>query len=188
MGAPFDAEAAETEPGAGPPCAADLVRAAQLLRRIGAACIARSLEWDPIHALAGLAAGVCDCLPLTFGYAHFQREGVRFGPIPQVDYERPARPILGGTGLAVSAKGPHTELAQAVACFAASANVQCDLWPRTGGQPAHREAWRRLETSDAFYRDAKSSLLGPMKLAVRLRDLWHEATGNGGAVHCGKER
>jgi multiple sugar transport system substrate-binding protein len=158
MGTPLDAEAAELNHGTGLPVDADLVRAAQFLDRIASACVPESLGWNPLDALGSLVEGDCDCLPLTFGYAHFQNRGVRFAPIPTIDSARPPRPILGGTGMAVSARGAHVETAQALARFAGSADVQAELWPQHGGQPAHADAWHRLGETDSFYRDASSSL------------------------------
>ncbi|MEX2170245.1 MAG: hypothetical protein WD851_13110 [Pirellulales bacterium] len=158
MGAPFDAQAAEREPGAGLPGETDLLHALQLLFQISTVCVPESRNWNPLEALAALSDGFCDCLPLTFGYAHFQRRAVRFARIPAIDAERPPRPILGGTGMAVSAQRPHVETALALVRLAASGEVQVNLWPQHGGQPAHRKAWRRLAETDSFYRDAASSL------------------------------
>ena len=138
----------------------DLIRAAQLLQRIASVSLPASLRWNPLEALSSLADGKCDCLPLTFGYAHFQTRGVRFAPIPAFDRDHARRPILGGAGMAVSAQRPQVEKAQALARFAGSAEVQTELWPRNGGQPAHTEAWRGLGETDPFYRDASSSLTG----------------------------
>ena len=160
MGAPFDAEAAEQSRGAGFPSDADLTEAARLLQRIASASVPESLEWNPLESLSSLARGDCDCLPLTFGYAHFQSSGVRFAPIPTLDSHAPACPILGGTGMAVSARRPHAATAQALARFSGSAEVQAGLWPKHGGQPAHLEAWRRLGETDPFYRDTSSSMAG----------------------------
>lgn len=178
MGKPFAAGAAEHQRGAGPPCDADLLLAADLLQRIALVSVPASLAWNPLEALAALADGDCDCLPLTFGYAHFQTRGVRFARIPALNSERPPRPILGGTGMAVSARRPHVETAQALARFAGSAEVQAELWPRHGGQPAHCEAWRRLGETDPFYRDASSSVAGAY---LRPRCLgWNRFQSNAG--------
>jgi multiple sugar transport system substrate-binding protein len=158
MGAAMDAEAAEREQGAGLPCDTDLLNALHFLREITSACVPESLNWNPLEALVALSEGACDCLPLTFGYAHFQRRGIRFAGIPAVVAGQPPRPILGGTGMAVSARRPHVATALALANFASSAAVQVGLWPQHGGQPAHREAWRQLAETDRFYRDTASSL------------------------------
>jgi multiple sugar transport system substrate-binding protein len=60
--------------------------------------------------------------------------------------------------MAASARRPHAEAARCLACFAGRAAVQGGLWPRHGGQPAHREAWRHLASSNPFYRDTFSSV------------------------------
>ncbi len=158
MGTPFDSEAAEQNVGAGLPSDADLLRAAEFLHRIASACVPESLNCNPLDALSSLAEGYCDYLPLTFGYAHFQVRGVHFAPIPAMDSTRVSRPILGGTGMAVSARRSNVATAQALARFAGSSKVQAELWPRHGGQPAHRDAWRQLGKTNSFYRDASSSI------------------------------
>lgn len=158
LGTAFDANAAEQVPGTGLPSDRELTTAFELLFRIKSACLPESLHWNPIQALDAMADEACDCLPLTFGYAHFQDHGIRFSGIPAIDRERSPRPILGGTGIAVSARRPYIATASELARFAGSRLVQTDLWPRNGGQPAHFEAWQQLADSDPFYRDTSTSL------------------------------
>jgi multiple sugar transport system substrate-binding protein len=48
---------------------------------------------------------------------------------------------LGGTGLAVTSRCAHRELALRYAAFVASPETQCGIYVDSGGQPGHRQAW-----------------------------------------------
>lgn len=135
-----------------------LSEACQMLRRLARTGPAGALDWNPIDAFGELAAGRIDYVPLTFGYEHFSSAGVRFASIPSYDLHRPARAILGGAGLAVSAYCLHPDAADAFAQFATSACVQSTFGAEHGGQPAHRRAWDTLARTRAFYRDARSQM------------------------------
>jgi multiple sugar transport system substrate-binding protein len=126
-----------------------------LLRGAGSA---NMLGWNPIHALQSVVDGETDYLPLTFGYAYFQRSGVRFGLPPVLAAkDRGHGSILGGTGSALSPNSRCPELAEPLARFAASRQVQVNLWSQQG-QPAHRSAWNDLAERDAFYRDTRAAM------------------------------
>lgn len=139
------------------PYATELTRAASRLQRLARLGPAEALQWNPLDALRALAARRCDYVPLTFGYAHFQAEGVYFAPVPAIGARRP-RAVLGGAGLAVSARCAHAEQARAYARFCGSRAVQMKLWPSTGGQPAHTAAWDMLGRRNAFYRDTRAAM------------------------------
>jgi len=182
-----------------------LYEALILLHRLADVSPSAALEWNPIQALTALTDNQCDMLPLTFGYEHFQKQGVRFTSIPSIENNTP-RGVLGGTGLAVSAYSEHRDTAVAFARFAASEAVQTHDWHKHGGQPAHRKAWDHLATNNAFYRDTRTALetayirprafewnrlqsdagnainrwlranySSPAELANQLRELWRDA-------------
>jgi multiple sugar transport system substrate-binding protein len=79
-------------------------------------------------------------MPLTFGYVTHAGERLRFLDPPAAD-GRPARPILGGAGLAVSASSEQREDAAAFALWLCEAGAQRDVVLAAGGQPASRTAW-----------------------------------------------
>ncbi len=67
-----------------------------------------------------------------------------------------ATPILGGVGLAVSARSQHPDAAAAYARFTMSEPAQRDLFPHHRGQPAARSVWtdpHLNRPADGFYTD-----------------------------------
>ncbi|MDQ0393902.1 extracellular solute-binding protein [Labrys monachus] len=138
------------------------------LRTLAALVDPRNFEQDPIAVLEDMAAADAgiDCVPLTYGYVPYARDGFRahrvgFGDIP-VDGDLPPRgSALGGTGIAVSARTQHPQAALDFAYFIASGAVQEGIFARSGGQPGHDLAWRdagiNADTHD-FYRDTRATL------------------------------
>ena len=49
--------------------------------------------------------------------------------------------MLGGTGLAISARCQRKDIAAQFAQFVASPSTQCGIFFHSGGQPGHRSAW-----------------------------------------------
>jgi multiple sugar transport system substrate-binding protein len=53
----------------------------------------------------------------------------------------PLKSTLGGTGLAISVKSKHIDIAVQYAEYTASSECQKTLYAENGGQPGHRSAW-----------------------------------------------
>ena len=69
--------------------------------------------------------------------------------------------VLGGTGLAVSAKTQHVDMAIDFVRYALSPEVQSTLYTDNGGQPGHRAAWLDEEcnrTTLDFFKDTLDTL------------------------------
>lgn len=103
-------------------------------------------EFDPIDALERLAAGRSRYVPLVFGYCSYARSGfrparVQFGDIPTSDAVGAHGSVLGGTGIAISARSASKSRAVEFAAYVAGESCQRELWAPAGGQPAHRSAW-----------------------------------------------
>lgn len=84
--------------------------------------------------------------PFAYGYSNYSRRGYArqslvFDDLVTVDGRR-CRSTLGGTGLAISARSTHPEIAARYAGFVASPGVQRTLYTDAGGQPGHRVAWQ----------------------------------------------
>jgi multiple sugar transport system substrate-binding protein len=102
-----------------------------------------------------------------FGYTNYSREGFRANRLRYVDI--PSGPngvagsLLGGAGIAVSAR--TTALAEAIdhAFWLASAPVQAGVYFDAGGQPGNSVAWEddrtNAETLD-FFRGTRATLEG----------------------------
>lgn len=107
----------------------------------------KSLEWNPIQIL--------DCMsnsneliyaPFLFGYTNYARKGyakylVGFGNSPKSSGSSLST-ILGGVGLAISAKSSYKEQAVAYVNYVASAEVQKGIYTQHGGQPGNFKAWQ----------------------------------------------
>ncbi|WOO42700.1 ABC transporter substrate-binding protein [Rubellicoccus peritrichatus] len=84
--------------------------------------------------------------PYTYGYTNYSRPGyarhlLKFGDVVGMTADKPGMTMLGGTGLAISARCKHLDVASAYAQFTASSDVQQGIFFDAGGQPGHRAAW-----------------------------------------------
>lgn len=129
----------------------------------------RCFDADPIAALDQL--GEDDrlaCCPLVYGYvsyahAGFRRHRVAFSDIPCLGPSGPIGTVLGGTGLAVSAKTKAPSVAMDFAYWIASAEVQSGLYAASGGQPGHGAAWSDPKVdaaADGFFTQTRATLEG----------------------------
>ncbi|HTT57223.1 MAG TPA: extracellular solute-binding protein [Opitutaceae bacterium] len=118
------------------------------LRGLLSLCDGGIWERNPIasHELVA-AAGNTRLLycPMAYGYSNYARAGgaghrLTFGE-PPTFAGAPLRTVLGGAGLAVSARRPRAARALAYARFVASPVIQRTLYTAAGGQPGHRGAW-----------------------------------------------
>jgi multiple sugar transport system substrate-binding protein len=122
--------------------------ALELLRELVALGHPESLGWNPIRALDRMSqTDEVAYVPLLFGYSNYAREGfrpqrVRFGGIPAAGPRGGGGAILGGTGLAVSARCAHRAEAAAFAAWVCGAEVQASVYVGEDGQPGNRVAWQ----------------------------------------------
>lgn len=85
-------------------------------------------------------------LPWGYGYTNYSRRAyapqlVHFGDVIGFEADKPGATMLGGAGLAISARCEHLDVAKAYAEFTASPAIQNGIYFETGGQPGHRSAW-----------------------------------------------
>lgn len=105
-----------------------------------------SLDLDPIQLLSTMSqSGEIAYAPFVFGYSNYARPGfapyvVRFADIPSTQLE-PTGSVLGGVGLAVSARSENRQVAVDYALFVAGEQCQKGLYFENGGQPGYRAAW-----------------------------------------------
>jgi multiple sugar transport system substrate-binding protein len=154
--------------GAGqwPPDRAAASAALATLERLATAAHPHSLRWNPPGLLDHMAAAeeVAYC-PLAFGYSNYARSGfrerrLRFAPAPQCPDGVP-RGMLGGAGIAVSARTQAPAAACALAAFTSGPEIQRGVYFDGGGQPGHRAAWtdeRVNAIAPGFFADTLPSL------------------------------
>jgi multiple sugar transport system substrate-binding protein len=138
------------------------------LRRLAGLVSPRCLTLDPIGIYDWMSdePGAPAYSPWGYGYTNYSRRGFRrhlltFHDAPGIGHDGPRGTVLGGTGIAVSARTRHPEIAVDYAFWIAGAACQKGLYTTSGGQPAHAEAWEddacnRL-THD-FFRNTRATL------------------------------
>jgi multiple sugar transport system substrate-binding protein len=137
-----------------------------LLHELADAVPPENLSQNPIQVAEALASSDRWCYsPLLFGYNNYAREGFRDHRLRYCDV--PAGPagitgsLLGGAGIAVSARSNNRDEATAFAFWAAGADAQAGPYFDAGGQPGNAAAWdddRLDELTHGFFRDTRATL------------------------------
>lgn len=119
-----------------------------------------SLASNPIQMYDLMAAGdEIVYIPLAFGYSNYSRAAshghrLQFADIPSMT-RKPEHALLGGVGIAVSAKSDHIPLAAEFAEYVASPEIQSSIYYEAGGQPGHSAAWMdekiNKDSNDFFF-------------------------------------
>lgn len=86
---------------------------------------------------------------LTHGEADWLRP-LGFGAFPGPVSPHAAGTVLGGTGLGISSRTAHPDIARKFARFLARSDTQLEAFARNHGQPARIEAWNDTETDRRF--------------------------------------
>ncbi|QGN34949.1 ABC transporter substrate-binding protein [Microlunatus sp. Gsoil 973] len=128
-------------------------------------CDGESLSLDPIGLLDRMVTGDrIGYAPLVFGYCTYGRPTVRhrlrFAAPPTSD-GRLIGTVLGGVGIAVSARSDHAEAAADFLRRITSTSYQSTDYAITGGQPAAADAWTTPEVNrltNDFFRDTRETV------------------------------
>lgn len=164
----------------------------ETMLRLAAAVHPSSRDWNPIKTYDRM--GTSDeiaYVPAAFGYSNYAREGFRektlkFGATPGTGGAG-CGGVLGGAGLAISARTKYPEITASFAAYAASGPIQSGIYVASGGQPGHIDAWTSDEVNGYcgnFFADTlgaiESAYLRPryfgfMEFQDRAGVLLHEA-------------
>ncbi len=143
------------------------LRALEQLRELACLMPAAIYDWNPIALYETLAArdyyAYC---PFAYCYSNYARPGfgahvVRFANTVALGEGKPLRTVLGGTGLAISAHCRGVNAALSYLMYVAGEDCQRTLYGLSGGQPAHRQAWRDdtlNRVTNGFFRDTLACL------------------------------
>ncbi|MFC5825318.1 extracellular solute-binding protein [Nonomuraea insulae] len=113
-----------------------------LLRALLAVADPVSLTRDPIQTFEAMADGEpIAYVPFIFGYSNYARAGYRPHLIRFTDSPVRHGTMLGGVGLAISARCAHPAAAAELAGWVVSRQCQTGVFTTSGGQPGHRAAW-----------------------------------------------
>lgn len=144
-----------------------VARLAELARHLDERCF----SFDPIAALDLMSESEdIACCPLVYGYVSYAHPGFRahrlaFADIPCLGSSGPLGSVLGGTGLAISARSEQCEAALRFAYWVTSAEVQRGLYAASGGQAGHGAAWLDAavdQAANGFYSRTRATLEGAM--------------------------
>jgi multiple sugar transport system substrate-binding protein len=146
----------------------DAAAALDLLHELAALVPPDNLGWNPIQTADALSHGDRFAYsPLLFGYTNYSRAGFRPNRLRYVDIPSGPRGVagslLGGAGIAVSARSSALAEARAHAFWLASADVQSGVYFDGGGQPGNSVAWdgdRTNELTLDFFRGTRATLEG----------------------------
>jgi multiple sugar transport system substrate-binding protein len=173
--------------------------ALRMLRALAGAVHPASLERNPPRTLDLMSTtDEIAFVPMLFGYSNYARPGfrpslVRFTGVPTIDGSESRGGVLGGAGVAISARTAHPEVAAAYAAYIASPDVQRSVYFRAGGQPGHRAAWLDEAVNAAssdFFTDTLDALdraylrpryLGFMQVQEHSGELVHGWLAEGGS-------
>ncbi|RVG72691.1 carbohydrate ABC transporter substrate-binding protein [Sinorhizobium meliloti] len=125
----------------------------------------QGLVLNPIGILDRMAKGELAYCPLIFGYAPYAHRNaptpLAFGNSPRAREDAVPRAVLGGTGIALTARcKPDGDLAAHLAALL-SPTMQEGLIPATSGQPSAEAAWLSPAINaevNGFYRETVETL------------------------------
>lgn len=134
------------------------------LRELAQLCTSEIFKWNPIAVYEALSRHdeFVYC-PFAYGYSNYSREGYSdnvlvFDDMVSIGDGGRCRTTLGGTGLAISAKCQHLDIAVQYAQYTASSTTQQTLFFENGGQPGHRAAWVSDEVNRRTHQYFKNTL------------------------------
>jgi len=104
--------------------------------------------------------------PYTYGFSNYSRKAYRkniisYGNVIDLSNKGPSGTHLGGTGIAISKKSKHKDLALEYSFWIAGSDCQQTTFYTSGGQPGNSDAWENyninLETNN-FFKNTRSTL------------------------------
>ena len=115
----------------------------ELMRRIRDNFHKNSLDWNPIQLYDHMAThNDIAYSPLAFCYTNYSRDGFRKNKLSYHNAPGIKNAVLGGAGIAVSAKSKHLNEAAHYASWICSAEIQNSVYVVEQGQPANIVAWQ----------------------------------------------
>lgn len=123
------------------------LKALELLRELAACCPGEMFNWNPIKLYEAMTSrnDILYC-PFAYGYSNYSRSGyarhlLKFADLVELVGYGKLKSVLGGTGLAISAKCAHVDAAVQYVKYTAGEECQRTVFVENGGQPGHRAAW-----------------------------------------------
>lgn len=102
-----------------------------------------SLDWNPIQLYDYMSThDAIAYVPLAFCYTNYSREGFSRHKLTYSNVPGIRHAVLGGTGIAVSAKSRYLHEAAEYASWICSGEIQSSVYITEQGQPANIMAWK----------------------------------------------
>jgi multiple sugar transport system substrate-binding protein len=127
------------------------------LRELASYCSPEMFNWNPIKVYEAMSVrnDLAYC-PFAYGYSNYSRNGyganlIKFGDMVKIGEHGPLKSTLGGTGLAISVKCKHIDMAVKYAEYTASPECQKSIFIENAGQPGHRSAWVDEELNRRYH-------------------------------------
>jgi len=143
------------------------VQTLQMMRQISKYLLDECFTMDPINTAETLSETEDFFYsPYTYGFSNYSRKGYRkniisYGNVIDLSNKGPSGTHLGGTGIAISNKSKHKDLALEYSFWIAGSDCQQTTFYTSGGQPANSDAWENyninLETNN-FFKNTRSTL------------------------------
>ncbi len=115
----------------------------ELMRRMRDNFHQNSLDWNPIQLYDYMSThDDIAYTPLAFCYTNYSRDGFRKNKLSYGNAPGIKNAVLGGAGIAVSAKSKYLNEAAQYAAWICSADIQNSVYIVEHGQPANVVAWQ----------------------------------------------
>lgn len=154
-------------------------KALQLYRALAGYVDAACFDRNPIQTYEAMTRGdeIAYC-PFAYGYSNYSRDGyarrlLHFHDMITLTGKSNLRSTLGGTGMAVSARCAHVDMAMQYAAYVASPQCQAGLYTDNGGQPGHLAAWTDEANNDKTYNYFGNTLPALQRAYLRPRYFGH---------------
>lgn len=143
------------------------LKALTMLRELSIHLNRDCFNWNPIQVYEAMTQtdefAYC---PFAYGYSNYAkpnyaRKVLKYTDTVSLEGTERLCTTLGGTGLAISAKSEHKEVAAEYAKFVANEKMQKGFYIEFGGQPGHRKAWldeNANATTDNYFKDTLPTL------------------------------
>ena len=143
------------------------VQTLQMMKQISKYLLDECFTMDPINTAETLSETEDFFYsPYTYGFSNYSRKAYRkniisYGNVIDLSNKGPSGTHLGGTGIAISKKSKHKDLALEYSFWIAGSDCQQTTFYTSGGQPGNSDAWKNyninLETNN-FFKNTRSTL------------------------------
>ena len=143
------------------------IKSLEMMKNISTYLISDCFVMDPINTAEILSSNDDFYYsPYTYGFSNYSRENYRtniltYANVLNLSNKGPNGTHLGGTGIAISNKSNHKDLALEYSYWIAGADCQQTLFYTSGGQPGNSLAWENQQINNecnSFFNNTRLTL------------------------------